>query len=87
MTGDSGALSQGEALALTGQDQVPGHTGADHDPVPQCHPVGNKVLMGVCAVWPWAFWNNERWDMAERQGEGFVLHLFSSTLPLKRMIS
>ena len=76
LTGDSGALPQGEIPAPAGQDQVPGPPGADHDPVPQHHPVGNKVHAGAggwrCALWPWASWNNGRWATAERQGRMWV---------------
>ena len=54
LTGDSGALPQGEVPAPAGQDQVPGPAGADHDTVSQHHSVGIRAPVGGRVGWSWA---------------------------------
>lgn len=88
MTGDSGTLPQGEVPASAGQDQVPGPTGADHDPVPQRHPVGDKVhvreragLFSVCFVSWFGF--EDGGILEEREKISFVTHLLDSVVPRK----
>lgn len=88
MTGDSGALSQGEVSASTGQDQVPGPSRADHDPVPQHHPVGDQVH-GMC----WAFslcfvsWFGfeDGGILEEREKVFSATHLLASIVPRKML--
>lgn len=77
-----GVLPWGQVPASAGQDHVPGPTGADRDPVPSGR--RHSAQGDVCCVCP-GFLEQE--DRAEGDGEEFLLELFRSVVPLKRMIS